>query len=155
MRVTPASRAAWIVATPWSWSGRPLIDSCIPPSPISDTVRSPMALVFMLSNVPRRAAPTRTRYASPGWGLASTYELERCRGDLQPRAAPPARGDGPQADRGEDPRQRGRRRDAGRPREQRRPHPPARAERRRGPRRARGRTGRRAGRRPEGPVTLG
>ena len=64
MSVTPASSAAWIVATPWAWSGRPLMDSCIAPSPISDTDWSPMALVFMPSNVPSPAEPTPSRYAS-------------------------------------------------------------------------------------------
>ena len=42
MKVIPASSAAWIVATARAWSGRPSIDSGIPPSPIALTVVSPM-----------------------------------------------------------------------------------------------------------------
>src|SRR5215468_11011173 len=41
MSVTPASSAAWIVASAVASSGRPLMDRYIPPSPTADTVGPP------------------------------------------------------------------------------------------------------------------
>src|SRR5262245_5973392 len=41
MSVTPASRAAWIVATACVSSGRPAIDMYIPPSPTAPTLGPP------------------------------------------------------------------------------------------------------------------
>ena len=50
--VTPASSAAWIVATDRWWSGRPSIDMGIPPSPIADTWTSPILRCCMASRMP-------------------------------------------------------------------------------------------------------
>ncbi|ADD41037.1 hypothetical protein Snas_1328 [Stackebrandtia nassauensis DSM 44728] len=47
MSVTPASRAAWIVAIARASSGLPSMDNGIAPSPISPTARVPMFLSRM------------------------------------------------------------------------------------------------------------
>src|SRR5882757_6687021 len=59
MKVTPASRAAWIVAIDWASSGRPAIDIHIPPRPIAET-RGPSGPSFRM-RMSRTTAARRAR----------------------------------------------------------------------------------------------
>jgi hypothetical protein len=49
MRVMPASSAAWMVAIERASSGLPSIDMGMPPSPMAETVMSPMTRVLISS----------------------------------------------------------------------------------------------------------